>query len=433
MSFDQWSKVNLVDCLDKLIDYRGKTPAKSEKGILTLSAKSVKNSNIDYSEAYTISEDEYKKFMVRGIPVKGDILITTEAPMGQVAKLDRNGVAVAQRLLTLRPNPKILDNDYLLYYLQSPIGQAELKARESGSTVTGIKQAEFRKINIILPPLSEQKVIANILSSLDDKIELNNKINKNLEELAQTLYKRWFVDFEFPNEDGEPYKSIGGEMVESELGLIPKGWRVGRLDECIDFNNGYAFRADTLLNNDVDNSYNVFKMGHIKKGGGFNSNATKNWIEKSKCTNLEKYVLKIGDLLMCMTDMKANVALLGHTALMNTDGKYIVNQRVGLLRVNNNYCINYPYLYLVTNSNDFISNLRGRANSGVQVNLSTNEIKSSKIMIAPNIINYRFNEIVITMYDQIMKNEKENKALLQTRDELLPKLMNGEIEIPIEE
>ncbi|WP_370766748.1 restriction endonuclease subunit S [Faecalibacillus faecis] len=172
--------IKMEDALETLIDYRGKTPKKSNEGIITLSAKSVKNNYIDYSQCYFISEKEYERFMVRGIPHKGDILITTEAPLGMVARLDREDVAIAQRLLTLRGKQGVLDNDYLLYYLQSPIGQAALKARETGTTVTGIKQAEFRKIEIIIPEFEIQKKIVSILRAIDDKISLNNHINNNL-------------------------------------------------------------------------------------------------------------------------------------------------------------------------------------------------------------------------------------------------------------
>lgn len=172
--------IKMEDALEALIDYRGKTPQKSIEGIMTLSAKSVKNNYIDYSQCYFISEDEYNRFMVRGTPRKGDILLTTEAPLGMVARLDRDDVAIAQRLLTLRGKQGVLDNDYLLYYLQSPIGQAALKARETGTTVTGIKQTEFRKIEIIIPEYENQKKISGVLRVFDEKIALNNKINNNL-------------------------------------------------------------------------------------------------------------------------------------------------------------------------------------------------------------------------------------------------------------
>ena len=170
----------MEDALEAIIDYRGKTPKKSDSGIPTLSAKSVKNNYIDYTLCYYISTDEYKRFMVRGFPKIGDVLLTTEAPMGMVARLDRDNVGIAQRLLTLRGKKDVLDIEYLLYFLQSPIGQSLLKARESGTTVTGIKQAEFRKIQINIPEISAQKKIGGILRSLDQKIEINNKINENL-------------------------------------------------------------------------------------------------------------------------------------------------------------------------------------------------------------------------------------------------------------
>ena len=182
----------MEDVLDAIIDYRGKTPEKSDTGIPTLSAKSVKNNHINYAECYYISEAEYKRFMVRGFPQKGDILLTTEAPMGMVAKLDRADVAIAQRLLTLRGKEGVLDNDYLLYLLQSPYGEGLLKERETGTTVTGIKQAEFRRIIVKLPDITIQKKIGSILSAIDQKITCNTKINDNLYDLLQSIYQLQF-------------------------------------------------------------------------------------------------------------------------------------------------------------------------------------------------------------------------------------------------
>ena len=121
--------------------------------------------------------------------------------------------------------------------------------------------------------------------------------------------------------------------------------------------------------------------------------------------------------------------MVGHTALMNEDAKYIVNQRVGLLRPKNDVGIDYPYLYILTNSFDFIEELRSRANSGVQVNLSTNEIKKSKILIAPKSINEQFDLITKSFYDKIFEITNENETLRNTRDFLLPKLISGELEI----
>ena len=177
---NEWRKENLEKNLEVILDYRGKTPKKSDKGIITLSAKSVKMNYIDYSNVYYVSQETYNKFMTRGFPKKGDVLLTTEAPLGCVTELPDDSFCLAQRLLTLRGNPKFLINKYLLYYLQSEYGQHELLSRATGTTVQGIKRTEFSKINIILPPLTIQKKIAKILSDIDEKIKLNNKINDNL-------------------------------------------------------------------------------------------------------------------------------------------------------------------------------------------------------------------------------------------------------------
>lgn len=188
----------MEDVLESLIDYRGKTPHKSEFGIKTLSAKSVKDGYIDYDQCYCISQDEYKRFMTRGIPQKGDVLLTTEAPLGVTSRLDRDDVAIAQRLLTLRGKSGVLDTGYLYYYLKSPMGQRKLRERETGTTVAGIKQSEFRKIEIDIPDLQVQKKISKFLETLDQKVNVNRRINKNLSEQLQILYSSEFAPTAYP-------------------------------------------------------------------------------------------------------------------------------------------------------------------------------------------------------------------------------------------
>ena len=179
---------------------------------------------------------------------KDDILMTSEAPLGELLFWNSDEkIVLSQRLYGVRPNVNIVYPRYLYLYMSSNVYQNELDSRASGTTVTGIRQTELLKTRVILPPLNEQKAIADILSSLDEKIELNNQMNEALEEMAQALFKRWFVDFEFPNEEGQPYRSSGGEMVESELGMIPEGWEVRSLDSSIIFQNGYAFKSKDLL------------------------------------------------------------------------------------------------------------------------------------------------------------------------------------------
>ena len=420
MSFKEWKETDLVtipshwnirqlsECIHTVIDYRGKTPKKlggdwsvTPTNYRALSAKNIKSGVIVREETIRYLDEElYFKWMKEEIQ-KDDILMTSEAPLGELLFWNSDEkIVLSQRLYGVRPNVNIVYPRYLYLYMSSNVYQNELDSRASGTTVTGIRQTELLKTRVILPPLNEQKAIADILSSLDEKIELNNQMNEALEEMAQALFKRWFVDFEFPNEEGQPYRSSGGEMVESELGMIPEGWEVRSLDSSIIFQNGYAFKSKDLLDKPQENCYHVFKMGHIVKGGGLNKLGTKSYICKSDCDNLEKFVLKKGDLLMCMTDMKNNVALLGHTALMDEDNKYILNQRVGLIRSKSPELLNYPYLYMLTNSKIFIDNLRSRANSGVQVNLSTKEIKESLFVCPNKLIHEKFNNLVEVMFEK---------------------------------
>ena len=140
----------------------------------------------------------YDERMQRGIPKSGDVVITTEGPLGEVGQLDDRKLSIGQRLIALRGKKGLLDNTYLKFLLMSDYVQNQLLARQTGTTVSGIKQAELRKIDLLIPPITIQRRIAEILSALDDKIELNRQTNATLEAIAQAIFKEWFVDFNFP-------------------------------------------------------------------------------------------------------------------------------------------------------------------------------------------------------------------------------------------
>ncbi|MDD5713140.1 MAG: restriction endonuclease subunit S, partial [Smithellaceae bacterium] len=178
-----------------IIDYRGKTPTKTSFGIPLITAKVVKGGRIETPDEF-IAVDDYELWMRRGIPKAGDVVITTEAPLGEVAQLGAERVALAQRLITLRGKDGLLDNRFLKFLMQSENVQDQLRSRASGTTVLGIKQSELRKILLTLPPIEEQQAIAHILGTLDDKIELNRRMNETLEDMARALFKSWFVDFD---------------------------------------------------------------------------------------------------------------------------------------------------------------------------------------------------------------------------------------------
>ena len=306
----------------------------------------------------------------------------------------------------------VSDADFLYYLICSPlVRNPAIKSMVGSSGRQRVQTDVVANLDIELPPLEEQRKIGGVLKTFDDKIKLNNEINNNLEQQAQAIFKSWFVDF-------EPFN-----------GTMPSDWEIVPLEKIVSFQNGYAFKSKELLNEPTSDCYQVFKQGHIARGGGFIPDGTKSWFPKSLSSKLERFVLKKGDILMAMTDMKDNVAILGNTAIMPRDNEYIVNQRVGHLRANGYKSITYPFVYLLTNSTDFLVDLRSRANSGVQVNLSSAEIKASQTVLPTEKVNVAFSEITLPMFETIINNQLENQRLTQLRDSLLPKLMSGELDV----
>ncbi len=203
-----WKDFSIEDLMEAIIDYRGKTPAKTTSGIPLITAKIIDNGKI-HTPTEFISQETYVEWMKRGFPKKGDVLITTEAPLGEVAQLYDDKVALAQRVILLRGRSDKLSNSYLKWVLQSSQTQKQLYSRSTGSTVLGIKQSELRKVKIPLPPLNEQKRIAAIL----DKADAIRRKRKQAIALTEDLLRSAFLEM-----FGDPVTN-------------PKGWKVKKLWE----------------------------------------------------------------------------------------------------------------------------------------------------------------------------------------------------------
>lgn len=239
----EWKEYVLEDCMEAIIDYRGKTPCKTTYGVPLITARIVKNGRIETPNEF-IAEEDYDNWMTRGLPQINDLIMTTEAPLGEVASIDEEYIALAQRVILLRGKKELLDNIFLRFLFQTPDIQNQLYNRATGTTVLGIKQSELRKITLPLPPLPVQKRIAEILGSLDEKIELNRRTRAMLEQMAQALFRSWFVDFDpvKAKAAGKRPKGLSPEVArlfpkefeESPLGPIPKGWSVGNVGDYVD-------------------------------------------------------------------------------------------------------------------------------------------------------------------------------------------------------
>ena len=306
----------------------------------------------------------------------------------------------------LRPigNVEILP-EYAGYYFRSLKFRNAVTSMSSMTTRASLNNDMISLLTITVPTLEEQENIANILSCLDEKIELNNEMNKTLEEMAQCIFKRWFVDFEFPNENGEPYKSSGGEMVDSELGMIPNGWEVVNYINTSDIQYGFAFKSK--LFNDKEGKP-IIRIRDI-------SNSYTPTYTTEEYNDL--YIVTKNDILVGMDgEFKAHI----------WGGKdSLLNQRVLRIRPKDNNSIAYSYFSIK-------EPLRYLENSKVGttvIHLGKKDIDNIKIVYPPNNLISKYKDIADNLITKICENKVEIMELLERRDSLLPKLMSGEIKV----
>ena len=188
-------------------------------------------------------------------------------------------------------------------------------------------------------------------------------------------------------------------------------WQLKRLEELCQFQNGYSFKNGDYQYKSND-GFVVFRMGNINRGGGLNRNTSPVFIGRDQASNLRRFVLNKNDIVMCMTDMKASMALLGHTALIDKNDYYILNQRVGRITVLREDIIDYRYLFYYSNSTTYLEHLRSVAHSGVQVNLSTKAIKESPILIPP-LPTQRKIASILSAYDDLIENNARRIKILE--------------------
>lgn len=385
----------MEDAIEEIIDYRGKTPKKSDSGIPTLSAKSVKNNHIDYSSCYYISPDEYKRFMVRGFPKIGDVLLTTEAPMGVVARLDRDDVAIAQRLLTLRGKENVLDNEYLLYFLQSSSGQSLLRARETGTTVTGIKQAEFRKIQINIPEISIQKKIGRFLRVLDEKVEINNKINENLEQQIETILLKT-ID----NANTQPVKLGDYLYIKGRI-----GWKGLKKSEYLPVSNYRIINGESLTLSGID----------WNKAG---------YISAERYEESPEIMLKLGDILL---SKDGTIGKIGYVDRLETPTS--VASGIFVIRNTRQAEISTQFIYYLLKSRLFKAFITSRTEGSVIPHLYQKDFMEFEFQLPSQDEMKIFDDTTAAMFSMVFSNLTENERLIHLRDSLLPNLMAGKLDI----
>ena len=344
---------------------------------------------------------------------KPSVLIGRKGNIKNVKYIDKPFWTIDTLFYTII-NENIAIPKYLFYKLS----QLDLSTYNEGSAVPSLTTSTLNQIEIDIPTLEEQKRIVDILTSLDDKIELNNQMNQTLEEIASLLYKRWFVDFEFPDDKGNPYKSSGGEMVDSELGMIPKGWEVKKLGEIeliiTDFVSNGSFaslKANTKIYK--EENYAVFVRNTDLKSGKFETyvdEKTYQFLSKSKLLGGEIIISNVGDV--------GSVFLCPRINKKMTLGNNVILVKSQESKIYWNY-----YLYIFLKSSLGKALLESITSGSAQMKFNKTDFKKLKF-IAPNFNTLEeFNKI----FDKnifLQNNYKAENTKLQTmKKELLKELI----------
>jgi type I restriction enzyme S subunit len=418
----EWTVRPLEDCMAALIDYRGKTPEKKSFGIPLITAKVVKGGRIETPDEF-IAVDDYEPWMRRGIPEAGDVVITTEAPLGEVAQLGAERVALAQRLIALRGKPGLLDNGFLKFLMQSEDVQDQLRARASGTTVLGIKQSELRKVLLTLPPFNEQRAIAHILGTLDAKIGLNRRMNETLEATARALFKSWFVDFDpvrvkaEGRDPGLPQSLADlfpDSFEDSDLGEIPKGWGVGTL---ADFSllNSEAWSNETrpafISYLDLSNT----KWGRIE--------AVTTYVQEDAPSRAQRVLRSRDTIVGTVRPGNGSYAFIFEDGLTGSTGFAVLRPRR----------IEYAeFVYLAVTAAENIEALSHLADGGAYPAVRPEVVSSTPTVRPLDAVIEGFSGVSGPLLAKIAQNERESRTLAALRDTLLPKLISGELRTPVE-
>ncbi len=390
---EEWKEYKLGEIISLVIDYRGKTPKKlggdwSSSGYRAISAKNIKTGKIVQEESIRFVNEKLYQLWMKDEIQKEDILITSEAPFGQVYFWNsEEKIVLSQRLFALRIK-ETLSPKYVYYYMTTNSFQKELDGRATGTTVTGLRQPELMKCKISVPPLPTQQKIAAILSSLDDKIELNNKINTNLEQQAQALFKNWFVDF-------EPF---GGKM--------PKGWKVGKLSDIAEITMGQSPDGKSYNEEGIGT---VFYQGRAEFGTRFPT--------RRLFTTEPKRIAKKFDTLMSVR------APVGDLNIANED--CCIGRGLAAIHSKDRHQSFIYYTALSLRPQLDVFNGEGTVFGCI----NRDALNNMEIVIPAKNELDKFEQIVATMDADIFNRSEENSRLESIRDTLLPKLMNGEIEV----
>lgn len=407
-----WEEVVLGDAVEILSSKRIFASDYVQEGVPFYRSKEIieKAKGEEISTPLYISKKRFEEIKnSHGYPVNGDLLISAVGERSGIpyyVKNDSDFYFKDGNLIWFRNFTEKLNSEYLCYFLKSRIGQYKLNSLMIGSAYKALTIVGLKSMDLTLPPPIEQKSIAEILVSFDNKIELLKAQNKTLEEMAQTIFKEWF----------------GKYSVDDAL---PEGWRIFQLNELVAAVNGYSYKGSEL----VEYSDEVLvTLKSFDRNGGFQTRGFKPFRGNPK----ENQEVKIGDLVVAHTDLTQDAEVLGNPAFIFDDGgfkkMYITMDLVKVVSIHKD--ISSSFLYYLMKDKAFKGHCVGYSNGTTVLHLSKKAIPEYQLLLPIDFsLIKRFSEIADSTTTKISLNKTTIKSLTQTRDELLPRLMSGEVRV----
>jgi type I restriction enzyme S subunit len=392
-------------------------------GVPFLTAKSLTDGKVDIDGAPRLADERADRLRL-GFVKPGDVLLSHNATVGRVAIMPdfKGRILIGTSLTYFRLNPSQINPRYLAAYFSGTDFQNQLAAVMSQTTRNQVPITSQRRLTIVLPPLDEQKAIAAVLGPLDDKIELNRRMNATLEAMPRALFQSWFVDFDpvRAKQEGRPpaglHDPTAALFPDSFDGEIPKGWKLAQIGNFADFQNGYAFKSKDWQTKGMP----VVKIGSVKPG--IVDLCDCSYIAPSSVDGLERFRLSPGDILVGMTGYPGEVGM-----VPLVDPAPYLNQRVGRVSPKDGASHFYSWIHQNLRQPAFKAFAENRAHGSAQANVSAGALMEFPVVFPGDEIIHAFETLCRPLIDRILRNNAESSALARVRDELLPKLLNGDL------
>ena len=411
---EEWKEYKLKDICIKITDGSHSSPKGVDDGYPMFSVKDMQEYGFDYSKCKHVSYDDFLSLKQNDcVPQKGDVLVAKDGSYLKqifVCKETRDE-GILSSIAIFRPNT-LVDPFFLCYLLKSPeVYNYIANNCVSGSALPRIVLKDFKEVKLRVPSLTKQKEIVSILKSLDDKIEVNRRINENLEQQAQALFKSWFMDY-------EPFKD--GEFVESELGRIPKGWRVVTLAEMTSkFGTGLNPRNNFKLGEGKNFYVTIKNMGNNRV---YLDERCDKVTDEAIAKINKRSKLQVGDLLF------SGIGTIGRVALI-TEPPTNWNTSESVFNMHPAQNISSEFLYVLLQSDVFQNYVKINALGGVQQGIRMASLKDYKMVLPDDFVLRNFDKVITPLISKIKSNERQSDRLASLRDTLLPRLMSGELKV----